>query len=142
MFKLCIERRGGAPEGIIAVGEHTETYPVDLSVWDVPDYRANWLRAAAHVLEHGYGRFLGSVSSPGRGAYLAWVCRARGAEAMLFKSVLLPSLTESFANPRDAETLDDDFAERNQDEPNLIVHRCALADIAAFEASLHGADAN
>ncbi|MGE0741223.1 MAG: hypothetical protein AB7O98_07755 [Hyphomonadaceae bacterium] len=142
MFDIAIERRGDAPRGEIVIGAHRERFTVDLSAWDLGAYKATWMRAAAHVLERGYGRFLVSACAPGVRSYIGWTCRRRSNEAMLFKSMLLPSLAESFSQPEDAELSADDYAERNNEEPNLKTYRCALADIANFEARLRGAVRN
>ncbi|MEZ5995390.1 MAG: hypothetical protein R3C25_06520 [Hyphomonadaceae bacterium] len=142
MFDIAIERRGGRATGVITIGAAQEIFDPDLSLWNVEDYAQSWLRAAAHVLERGYGRFLVSVCAPGTSPYVCWVCRTRAGEARLFKSILLGSLTGDFATPRDGETLEDDYAERNDERPTLKVLRCSLADIAAFEARLRGGAAN
>jgi|CXWL01.1.fsa_nt_gi hypothetical protein len=143
MFDLTLDRRGGEPMGEIVVGEHRESFLVDLSYWDAEDYRASWRRSAAHVLEHGYGRFLASVCIPGQALYITWVCRTRGADALLFKSFLLPSYTEIFSRPEEAETPAEDYALRNDaEEPNMVIYRCALRDIADFETRLRGAAVN
>lgn len=143
MFGIGIDRRGGEPMGEIVIGEHRESFLVDLSFWDAEEYRASWLRSAAHVLEHGYGRFLVSVSIPGQLLYITWVCRTRGPEALLFKSFLLPTYTEVFTRPEEAEAPPEDYALRNVDEgPDVAVHRCALRAIADFETRLRGAAVN
>lgn len=141
MFDIDIDRRG-APAGAITIGAFSERFTADLSVWDRDAYRASWTRSAAALLEHGYGRFLVSVSAPGRSAYAAWTARARPDAAMLFKTFVLPSITVDFASPQDGEELEDDFADRNKDEPKLRTYHCALADIVAFEARLRGARAS
>lgn len=143
MFDINLDRRGGEPIGEVVVAEYRESFLIDLSFWDAEEYRASWLRSAAHVLEHGYGRFLVSVSIPGQLLYITWVCRTRGPEALLFKSFLLPSYTEVFSRPEEAETPLEDYAMRNVDEePGATVHRCALRDIADFETRLRGAAVN
>lgn len=144
MFDIALDRRGhaGDAQGEITIGAFAESFVADLSAWTAEDYRASWLRAAAHVLERGYGRFLVSVCAPGTHSYIGWTCRRRGDAAMLFKTIQLPSQTETYARPEDAEVNADDYAERNNDEPRLNVYRCALADIAAFEARLRGTRAS
>ncbi|GAM98361.1 hypothetical protein U91I_01994 [alpha proteobacterium U9-1i] len=145
MFDLALDRRGesGGARGEILIGDHRETFLVDLSYWDFDEYRASWLRSAAHVLEHGYGRFLVSVSIPGQLLYITWVVRTRAGEARLHKSFLLPDYTRDFIQPEEAETPLEDFATRDQDESaDIHVFRCALRDIADFETRLRGAAVN
>jgi hypothetical protein len=136
MFDLRIERRIGGPMCQVRIGAHAEDVPIELSVWSAPHYQASWLRSAAHVLEHGYGRFLLSVSRPGERIYITLVCRTRFDRLFLFKSLQLPSATETYLTPADAEIPPDDFEARNDSEPELIVWPCELRDVAEFEARL------
>ncbi|MGD9967799.1 MAG: hypothetical protein AB7T59_14860 [Hyphomonadaceae bacterium] len=138
MFGLRIERRMGGPMCEVQIGAHGEDISIDLRVWDAQAYRASWLRSAAHVLEHGYGRFLLSVSRPGDRIFTTLVCRTRFDRLLLFKSLLLPSATNDYADPAEAETIAEDFAARNDTEPELIVWYCDLSDMAAFESRLRG----
>lgn len=145
MFDLTLDRRGegGGARGEIVIGDFRESFLVDLSYWDVDEYRASWLRSAAHVLEHGYGRFLVSASIPGQALYISWVVRTSDGEARLHKSFLLPSYTQDFLQPEDAETPVEDYATREQEEgPETHVYRCALRDIAEFETRLRGTTVN
>jgi hypothetical protein len=141
MFDIALDRRGRESDamGEIVIDAHRESFLADLSYWTADDYRASWLRTAAHVLEHGHGRFLVSVNAPGQSPYLAFVVRVRGDEAIVFKSFLLTSLTDAFAQPEDGEVMREDYAERGNDEPRLGVHRCPLRHIADFEVRLRGA---
>jgi hypothetical protein len=61
---------------------------------------------------------------------------------MVFKSFLLSSYTETFRRPEEAETPHEDYASRNDEEPNIDLYWCALRDIADFEARLCGASAH
>lgn len=122
--------------GELSVGAHRENFSADLSLWDEDDYHASWLRTAAHVIEHGYGRFL--VSVPGNGMYETWVCHTRGGSVRLYKSIMLSTATEDFDSPADAEAPAEDYASRHEDSPRLNYYRCDLADIADFEARLRG----
>lgn len=145
MFSLSLDRRGeaDAARGEIVIGGFRENFLVDLSFWDFDDYRASWLRSAAHVLEHNYGRFLASVSIPGQAPYITWVARVRDGEARFFKSFLLTSYTNDLSHPEDAETPPEDYAARNDDEgPEVHVYRCALRDVAEFETRLRGGAVN
>lgn len=75
-------------------------------------------------------------------AYITWACRVRGGEAVFDKSLLLPSATEAYKQPEQAEAPAEDYAERNNDEPKLNLCRCSLRDIAEFEIPLRGATAH
>ncbi|MFT3729420.1 MAG: hypothetical protein QM759_16470 [Terricaulis sp.] len=120
--------------GELSIGAHRENFSADLGVWDEEDYQASWLRSAAHIIEHGYGRFL--VSAPGNGMYETWVCRATGATVRLYKSIMLSTATERFDTPADAETPADEYAIK--ESPMLNCYHCNLVDIADFEARLRG----
>jgi hypothetical protein len=122
--------------GELSIGAHRENFSADLALWDKEDYQASWVRSAAHVIEHGHGRFLVSVTSGGM--YETWTCHARGASVRIFKSILLSTATERFDSPSDAEAPAEDFASRREDSPALNYYRCNLVDIADFEARLHG----
>lgn len=141
MFDIRLDRRGRRDDalGEIHIGAHRESFLIDLSFWDGDEYGASWLRSAAHVLEHGYGRFLVSVSAPGQTTYTTWVCRTHEGEARLHKSLLLASISVDYFSPEEAETPPEDYAERHDEEPKLIVHRCSLRDIADFETRLRKA---
>jgi len=139
VFDLRIERRMGGPMCQIRIGAHAEDVPIDLEVWNASAYRASWLRSAAHILERGYGRFLLSVSRPGDHIFTTLVCRMRFDQLFLFKSLMLPSATDDYIDPTEAETPAEDYAARSDTEPDLVVWFCELRDMAAFEARLRGA---
>ena len=122
--------------GELSIGAHRENFSADLGVWDEEDYQASWIRSAAHIIEHGYGRFL--VSAPGNGMYETWVCHANGARVRVFKSIMLSTATERFESPADAEAPIDDSAARYEGNPMLNYYHCNLVDIADFEARLRG----
>jgi hypothetical protein len=139
MFNLSLDRRGrqGDALGEIQIEEFRQEFLVDLSHWNVQQYWASWRRSAAHLLEHGYGRFACSVDAPG-GLYDTWGCWVKDGRVALFRSVLLPSITAAYARAEEAETPASDYAERGMIEPGIDYHWCALADIADFERRLHG----
>jgi hypothetical protein len=120
--------------GEVSIGAHRENFSADLGVWDEEDYAASWIRSAAHVIEHGYGRFLVSVGPTGM--YESWVCHARASSVRLFKSIMLSTATERFRSPADAEAPAQDYRARHEDAPTLNYYHCNLADIADFEARL------
>lgn len=128
----------GRASGILIIGTYVDDFMAGLSAWTPDHYRQSWARAGAHVLKRGYGRFLVSVSAPGKELYVTWVCRVRMQEAHLFKSVLLPSLTETYAAPEEAESPAEDYAQRNQKLSSVMSYRCPLSDIAAFQRRLSG----
>jgi hypothetical protein len=138
MFDIRIERRGHSNDalGELVIGGANEAFIAELSYWDVDDYVASWLRSTARVLERGFGRFLVSVHAPGQATFHSWACRVQGAEAVLFKSFLLPEKTVDLNNADEAERLADNDDEPSDEHP--IIHRCTLTDIAAFEARLRG----
>lgn len=144
MFDIRLDRRGRESDalGELTIGAHRESFLSDLSFWDVEDYEASWLRGAAHLLEHGYGRFLLTVSAPGQQMYAAWICRTRDSEARLHKALMLTSTTVGYRGPEEAENPPEDYAARLDEEPSLIVHRCPLRAIADFETRLRHAAAH
>lgn len=138
MFDLRLLNRAlpSSAFGELSVGAHRENFSADLGVWDEEDYQASWLRSAAHIIEHGYGRFL--VSVPGNGMYETWVCHANGASVRLFKSIMLSTATERFDTPADAEAPSEDRIGRQEQTPSVNYYHCNLVDIADFEARLRG----
>jgi len=138
MFDIRIERRGGPPIGEIIIGDFREHFAPGLMHWTLADYRASWLRGAARILELGYGRFLIAVDAPGEGLWETWACWSMDGRVACCKSILLPSLTESYAAPQDAETPPEDDLARGVEEPGVDYQWCALEDIADFERRLRG----
>jgi hypothetical protein len=122
--------------GELSIGSHRENFSADLGIWDEGDYQASWARSAAHVIEHGYARFLVSVSQAG--IFETWAAHARGANVRLFKSIMLSTSTEHFCSPADAEAPAEDQALSHEERPTIIYYRCNLVDIADFEARLRG----
>jgi hypothetical protein len=120
--------------GEVSIGAHRENFSADLAVWDEEDYTASWIRSAAHVIEHGYGRFLVSVG--GNGMYESWGCHTRGTNVRIFKSIMLSTATERFTSPSDAEAPAEDYAARHEESPTMNYYHCNLVDIADFEARL------
>ncbi|HWA01037.1 MAG TPA: hypothetical protein VG841_12060 [Caulobacterales bacterium] len=136
MFDLRLDRRlrDRDAEGEIAIGDTRKTFHVDLSLWDVEDYRASWRRSIALVLNDGFARFLVSVGEPGQAMFDTWPCWRRGDEVLLINAILLSSITGDFARPQDAEVFDNEGP-----GPATTQYACALADLVDFERRLTGA---
>ena len=140
MFDISFERRGRVNDaaGEILIGEHRTTFLLQLSFWEPQDYRASWRRAAALVLEQGFGRFILSADVP-PAMFDTWCCWREGDEAVLQHSILLPSLTRDFSRIEDAEAYLSDFPVPEAGAPPLP--RCSIACVADFERRLRGSSA-
>jgi len=136
MFDLRLDQRGRVndAEGEIIIGDFRESFLIDLSHWEGPQYRESWRRSASMVLNSGFSRFLVSIGAPGIGLYETWPCWRRGDDVVLIKGYVLSSVTRDFAFPEEAESLPS-----SEPGPGLNLRTCSLNDMAAFERRLIGA---
>ncbi|MFK4067338.1 hypothetical protein [Streptomyces sp. NPDC029674] len=96
---------GSAANGIgavgrISVGEFSEHFPMDLSYWDVDDYRASWARALRVVdgRDEATSCLVSSISDPATANFVfCWPVYRSGPDVRIQNSVVfLDELTEPF----------------------------------------------